>query len=69
MMERKRNARRWRIWILAALCMLMLGACGRHGAVKILHCDRCGRELEYPADTNLTDDWIIVCSECRKNMD
>ena len=38
-------------------------------SVKILHCDRCGREVEFDADSNMTEDWIIVCKECRKDMD
>ena len=55
------------VLLLIALTLLPLGACKK--GVKILHCDRCGREVQYPADSNVTGDWIIVCSECRKKMD
>lgn len=54
--------------MLAVLCLLSVGAC-RKKSVKILHCDRCGREVEFDADSNMTEDWIIVCKECRKDMD
>ena len=54
--------------LLILLALLSLGACGRK-KVKILHCDRCGKEVEFPADDNATEDWIIVCAECRKGLD
>lgn len=34
------------------------------GATKILHCDKCGAELEVEADSNMTEDWIILCEKC-----
>ncbi len=58
--------RRIVIVLLIALTLLPLGACRKE--MKIVHCDRCGKEIKYPADSNVTEDWIIVCSECRKKM-
>ena len=66
--ERGCCMKKWLIMILAVLCLLSVGAC-RKKSVKILHCDRCGREVEFDADSNMTEDWIIVCKECRKDMD
>ena len=50
--------------LLLVLVLLGLAACG--GETRIVHCDRCGKEVEFPADTNMTEDWIIVCAECQK---
>lgn len=52
---------------LLVLTLLSLGACGREKEKVILHCDRCGKEVEFSADTNMTEDWIIVCAECLEN--
>lgn len=38
------------------------------GEKKVLHCDRCGNEVTYPLDSNVTEDWIIVCNDCRKEL-
>ena len=48
--------------LLVVLAACSVSACGK-GKV-ILHCDRCGKEVEFPADTNMNEDWIIVCPEC-----
>lgn len=50
-----------------ALCALsMLFGCGEK---KVLHCDRCGKEITVPADSNMTEDWIIVCEDCKKDIE
>ena len=38
------------------------------GATKIVHCDRCGTELEIEADSNMTEDWIILCEKCESEV-
>ena len=59
-----RNMKKRIALALLVLALLSLAACGKEKI--ILHCDRCGKEVEFPADTNMTEDWIIVCAECQK---
>ena len=49
--------------LLAAL--LLLSACGQS---KIVHCDRCGKEIKLSADSNITEDWIVFCKECEAEI-
>ena len=48
--------------LLVALAALSLGACKKEPVV--VHCNRCGKEIVYPAGENVSEDWIIVCPEC-----
>jgi endogenous inhibitor of DNA gyrase (YacG/DUF329 family) len=32
-----------------------------------LHCDNCGKEVK--ADNNMTEEWLIFCSDCEKELD
>ena len=60
-----------RICILLAALMLVcavFSGCGKHVATRIVHCDRCGKEIEIPADSNMTDEWILYCSDCEKEL-
>ena len=57
----RKNVFRW--IILAVLVLLMLGC-----AKKILHCDGCGKEVKVSADSNLTEDSIILCDDCQKKL-
>ena len=57
----KKNVFRW--IVLAVLALLMLGC-----AKKILHCDGCGREIKVSADSNLTEDSIVLCKDCQKKL-
>lgn len=53
-------------WLLsAALLFCMLFGCGEK---RIVHCDRCGKEIEVDADSNVTEDWILVCQDCQKEL-
>ena len=51
-------------FIAIILCLLMLMAFVGCGATKIVHCDKCGTELEIEADSNMTEDWMILCGKC-----
>ncbi len=52
------------VWIaLAAMAVLLLFGCGE---TKALHCDRCGKEIKVAVDSNMTEDWIILCEDCQK---
>ena len=53
-----------------ALLLLPLFGCGKEkGPVVVVHCDGCGKALEYPADSGVTEDWIILCDECSAKVD
>ncbi len=49
------------------LLLLALAGCGKPG--KLLHCDGCGREVTVAADSNMDEDWIILCEDCRKQLE
>ena len=51
--------------ILVAVLLLSLTACGEK---KILHCDRCGVEVNVDADSNMDEDWAIFCNECNEEI-
>ena len=61
-----------RICILLAAILLLsavLTGCGKAAtATRIVHCDNCGKEIEVPEDSNMTDDWILYCSDCEKEL-
>lgn len=51
--------------LMIALCMMFsLYGCAK----KIVHCDGCGREIELPAGSNTTEDWIVLCEECKAEL-
>ena len=31
-------------------------------------CDRCGKEVQVSADSNITEDWIIFCKDCAEEI-
>ena len=33
-----------------------------------VHCDRCGKEVVLPADSKITEDWILFCKECEAEI-
>lgn len=52
------------VLILCLAMMLMLFGCGKEP--KLLHCDRCGKELTVDGDSNMEEDWIIFCPACEE---
>ena len=42
--------------------------CGKTMQTRVVHCDHCGKEIEVPADSNLTDEWILYCTDCEKEL-
>ena len=38
--------------------------CGCNEKKKIVHCDKCNKEISIDADSNMDEDWIIFCDEC-----
>ncbi len=53
------------IALLLLLALLVLAGCG---AQKIVHCDRCGREIRLDADSRITEEWIVFCKECEEEI-
>ncbi len=53
--------------LLAVAAILSLTACEKEKIV--LHCDGCGKELTFDADSGMTEDWIILCDDCRASID
>ncbi len=47
--------------LLSLLMLLALAGCGEP---RIVHCDRCGVEIEVDADSTLPEDWIVFCEDC-----
>lgn len=48
--------------ILLLALLVSMAACG---GTKIVHCDRCGCEIELsPEDKHITEDWILLCEDC-----
>jgi hypothetical protein len=55
---------------ILALAMLPLFGCRKDSsAIKIIPCDGCGKKIEFPVDSNVTEDWIILCDECNEKVD
>ena len=52
--------------LLLVLTLLSLTACG--GETRTVHCDRCGKEVQVSADSNITEDWIIFCKDCAEEI-
>ena len=59
----KTNKRRVSALLLCVLLLcVLLTACA---ATRIVHCDRCGKELTVKENSNMQDDtWTIYCPEC-----
>ena len=54
------------IAILIAISLLSLAGCGK---TRIVHCDGCGKEIKVAENSNVTEDWILLCDECQKKLD
>ena len=56
--------------LIAALLLVLvlpgLAACGAE--TRTVHCDRCGKEVVLPADSKITEDWILFCKECEEEI-
>ena len=51
--------------IVSFILLLSLASCGKG---RIVHCDGCGKEIEVPAGSNMTEDWIVLCEECKAKV-
>lgn len=51
--------------LLALVLILTLVACGN---TKTVTCDHCGKEIALESGSNITDDWIVYCKTCEKEL-
>ena len=51
--------------VLAAAATILLTGCAK---TKIVHCDRCGKEITLSADSRITEDWTVFCTECEEEI-
>ena len=50
--------------LLTLILMLTLFACGK----KSVTCDHCGNPIDLPANSNITEDWIVYCKTCELEL-
>lgn len=50
--------------LLVLVWILTLAACSS----KTVTCDGCGTEIQLPADSNITDEWIVYCKTCELEL-
>ena len=54
------------ICILLVSMLLVLAACGKEARTVI--CDGCGASIAVDADSNITEEWILFCKTCEKEL-
>ena len=54
------------VLLLVMLFLITAASCGEK---KILHCDKCGAEVEVDADSNMTEDWSVFCETCGEEVE
>ncbi len=52
-------------FVLAAILVFTFTGCGK---TKILHCDRCQKEVPVKESSNMEEDWILYCEECNEEL-
>ncbi len=60
-----------RLTVLPVVLILMaavLCGCGKTAATRTVHCDHCGKEISVPEGSNMTEDWILYCTDCEKEL-
>ena len=60
-----------RFCVLLALLILIsavFSGCGSSARTRVVHCDHCGKEVSVAEDSNITDDWILYCTDCEKEL-
>ena len=57
---------RKKLCLLLALALIFtLVACG---STKTVTCDHCGKEITLNKNSNITDEWIVYCKTCEKEL-
>ena len=52
-------------FVIPAVLLLCFAGCGE---TKMLHCDKCGKEVEVQADSNMEEDWTLFCEDCHEKL-
>lgn len=60
------NMRKVLCLLLIVAMVLMMAACG--GETRTVTCDGCGTEVRVDADSKITDEWILFCKTCEKEL-
>ncbi len=53
---------------VSALVLAVFSGCAKPFETRIVHCDHCGKEISVPVDSNMTDEWILYCTDCEKEL-
>ena len=59
--------KRFMLMLMVALAVLALAGCGEE-KTKILHCDNCNTEIEVPESSAMTEEWMLYCVKCNKEL-
>lgn len=57
-----------RKFVLLLSCIGLMTGFSACESSRIVHCDHCGKELKVKVSSNMTDDWIIYCKDCEKEL-
>lgn len=53
--------------VIFVMLIITASLCGC-GEKKELTCDSCGTKITVSAKSDMTDEWMIYCSECEKEI-
>lgn len=52
--------------IMIILCLITVCGCG--GEKKVVHCDRCGAEVQVKSESKVEESWTIYCDKCDEEL-
>ena len=52
------------ICLLVVVLLLSLVGCGK----RTVTCDNCGKDIQVPASSNVSDEWILYCGTCEVEL-
>lgn len=52
-------------FLMTLIMLFVMTGCGK---TKILHCDNCQKEITVKEDSNMEEDWIVYCEECKEEL-
>lgn len=65
-LEENKMLKRIVVMLLVMLFLVTAVSCGEK---KILHCDKCGAEVEVDAKSNMTEEWSLFCDTCGEEVE
>lgn len=54
--------------IVFCLVMLFVANIASCGEKKVLHCDKCNAEIEVSANSNMNEEWGMLCGDCNEEV-